>query len=264
MEASRQELQSPSCLSIEEKRQFVISTLPKMAEHTFPFLCSVIGIWNANTGRHLGSALRCILQGKRAILTAHHVVQEARSEPGGFAISAGYGRKPFVVSGPINIDPLADLAVYFLPQDYPDDRDLAFWPRERTDRERTRLATDYLFLHGFPGDQSYSSQILQGVVSRSLPYGAMQRIDNLPGDLNRFQFAIEYDPAGMSDSAGVAQTPVDPHGLSGSPVWRIGASGRPARLWRPEHSLLVGVVTQWRPEQKVLVTTSIAAVPPDW
>lgn len=266
MEASRQELQSPRSLSIEEKRQFILAALRKMAEHTFPFLCSVIGIQNAKTGRHIGSGLRCLLKGKRAILTAEHVIKEAGNEPAGFAISTGYGRPPFVVHGPVNIDPVADLAVYFLPQDYPGDSRVAFWPRERLDRERTRLATDYLFLHGFPGDprHSYSSQMLQGVVNRSLPYGAMQRIDNLPDDLTPIQFAIEYDPSGMSDAAGAAQTPVDPHGLSGSPVWRIGVSGRSAHLWQPDDSLLVGVVTQWRPEQKVLVATSVSKIPPDW
>ncbi len=266
MEASRQEPQSPRSLSIEEKRQFILAMLPNMAEHTFPFLCSVIGIRGTGTGRHIGSGLRCTLQGKRAILTAEHVIQEARNEPAGFAISAGYGRPPFVVHGSVNVDPVADLAVYFLPPDYPGDSQVAFWPRQRTDRERTRLATDYLFLHGFPGDSShsYSSQILQGVVNRSLPYGAMQRIENLPDDLTPIQFAIEYDPDGMSDAAGNVQTPVDPHGLSGSPVWRIGVSGRSAHDWRPDDSLLVGVVTQWRPEQKVLVATSVSELPPDW
>jgi hypothetical protein len=264
METSRQESQSPHTLSIEEKREFIRAALLKMAEHTFPFLCSVIGIQSDKTGRHIGSGLRCTFQGKRAILTAEHVIQKAGDEPVGFAISAGYGRPPFVVHGPVNIDPVADLAVYFLPQDYLPDSRVAFWPRERADRERTRLETDYLFLHGFPGDSSYSSQMLQGVVSRSLPYGAMQRIDNLPGDLAPSQFAIEYDATGMFDAAGAAQTPLDPHGLSGSPVWRIGVSGRSAHLWRPDDSLLVGVVTQWRPEQKVLVATSVSEVPPDW
>lgn len=264
MEAGRQKYQSPRSLSIEEKRAFVLSTLPRMAEHTFPFLCSVIGIRNTKTGRHIGSGLRCILKGRRAVLTALHVMQEASQEPAGFAVSAGYARPPVVADGPVSVDPIADLAIYFLPQDYPDDERVSFWPAERMDRERTRLATDYLFLHGFPGDSShsYSSQLLQGVVNRSLPYGAMQRVDSLPGDLTPSQFAIEYD-AGMSDASGVPQTPIDPHGLGGSPVWRIGASGRSTHLWQPEDSLLVGIVTQWRPEQKILVATSVSEVPPD-
>jgi hypothetical protein len=92
----------------------------------------------------------------------------------------------------------------------------------------------------------------------------MQPIDNLPDDLTPIQFAIEYDPTGMTDPSGVVQTPVNPHGLSGSPVWRIGVSGRSARLWQPQDSLLVGVVTQWRPKQNVLVATSVSPVPPDW
>ena len=215
MEATRQEPQSPRSLSIEEKRQFILSTLPKMAEHTFPFLCSVIGIQNAKTGRHIGSALRCILQGKRAILTAEHVIREAQNEPAGFAISAGYGRPPFVVHGPVNIDPVADLAVYFLPQDYPDDsrcRLLADGSvRTANERGLRRIicsCTDFPVIRVTRTRRKY----FQGVVNRSLPYGAMQRIDNLPDDLTPIQFAIEYDPAGMTD-----------------PCWRCANSGRSAR-----------------------------------
>jgi hypothetical protein len=264
MEAKDREPIAPRTLSLEEKKEFVLSTVPRMAEYTFPFLCSVFGIVNEKAGRHLGSGLRCALQGRRAILTAHHVIEKAANEPGGLAISVGYGLAPFRMHGAVHIDRFSDLAVYFLPQDYPDNPDVAFWPGDRMDREQTKLATDYLFLHGFPGDCSYSSQLLKGVLNRSLPYGAMQRIDNLPDDLKPLEFAIEFDPIGMSNAGGTVKCPVDPHGLSGSPVWRIGASGRPAARWRPEDSMLVGVVTQWREMQNVLVATSISGLPSDW
>ncbi len=53
-------------------------------------------------------------------------------------------------------------ADYFLPQDCPDDPDVAFLLGDRMDREQTKLATDDFFLHGFPGARSYPSQLLQG------------------------------------------------------------------------------------------------------
>lgn len=179
------------------------------------------------------------------------------------AISTGFGKPPYIVQGKINIDSIADLAVYFLPADYPD-VDGHFWPSTRIDRSLEKLATDYLFLHGFPGKTSYSSLLLGGVISKSLPYGAMQRLENLPPDLQPFQIAIEYDPVGMMNETRAAQDLIDPHGLSGSPVWRIGAIGRSSREWKPSDSLLVGILTQWRPKERVLVATSTQKLPLSW
>jgi hypothetical protein len=250
-------------LSLQEKEAFLRIALADMAKHTFTFICSVIGVWDETLGRHCGSALRCNLNGRRAILTAHHVITEAASAPLGLAVSTAYGTPPYLVHGPVNIDPIADLAVYFLPDDYPCS-DAAFWPSERIERSPEKLATDYLFLHGFPGKTSRPSRLLGGVISKSLPYGAMQRLDNVPTHLRPFEFAVEYDPVGMANEKGMSQDAVDPHGLSGSPVWRIGVSGRSSREWRPEDSLLVGVLSQWHPEKAVLIATSTDRIPATW
>jgi hypothetical protein len=250
-------------LSLQEKQAFILGTLPAMAQYTSGFICSVFGVSDSKMGRHHGSAFRCKLRGRRALLTALHVIEEAQKEPLGVAVSTAYGKPPYVVEGPVPIDQQADIAVYFLPDDYPCP-DTFFWPSARIDHSLEKLATDYLFLHGFPGKRSYPSLHLGGVINKSLPYGAMQRLENLPPDLEPFQFAIEYDPQGMIDETGIAGDLVDPHGLSGSPVWRIGASGRSRREWSPSDSLLVGIVTQWRPDEKVLVATSANRLPPDW
>jgi hypothetical protein len=248
-------------LSVQEKQEFILSALPAMAQHTFGFICSVIGLPSPQMGRHCGTALRCMLNGRRAILTALHVIDQARSEVSGFAISTGYGELPYIVHGDVNIDRAADIAVFFLPDDYPDK---PFWPSSSIDHSLERLGTDYLFLHGFPGKNSYSSQLLGGVMSKSLPYGAMRQLENLPPNLQPFEFAVEYDPVGMVSAAGASQDLIDPHGLSGSPVWRIGVSGRSSREWKPNDSLLVGILTQWRPDERVLVATSTARFPPTW
>ncbi|HEX5447508.1 MAG TPA: hypothetical protein VFW87_27075 [Pirellulales bacterium] len=250
-------------LSLQEKEAFVRSALSEMARHTFGCICSVIGVVDQKTGRHYGSALRCMLDGRRAILTALHVIEAARQEPLGLAISAGYARPPYIVHGPVNIDRVADMAVYFLPDDYPS-AEIAVWPSTRIDHKLERLSTDYLFVHGFPGANSDSSRLLGGVLSKSLPYGAMQRLENLPPDLNRFQFAVEYDPVGIVNETGSPEDVVDPRGLSGSPVWRIGISGRSLHDWTPSDSLLAGVLTQWRPNEKILIATSMDNLPATW
>jgi hypothetical protein len=250
-------------LSLPEKEAFIRLAVSAMGEYTSGFICSVLGSPDGKIGQHLGSALRCKLNGRRAIVTALHVVEGAQKRSLGLALSTGYGERPYMVHGPVHIDPYADLAVYFLPDDYPCS-DARFWTSARIDHSRDKLATDYLFLHGFPGKTSYSSPLLGGVISQSLPYGAMQRLENLPRNFQAFQFAVDYDPAGMVNETGAAPDLIDPHGLSGSPVWRIGVSGRASREWKPSDSLLVGILTQWQPDEKVLIATSTEKLPLNW
>ena len=197
------------------------------------------------------------------MVTALHVIQSAVDEfPLGFSLSTGYGRKPFVVSGPIHFEPMADLAVYFFPEDYPHDVEgIAFWPEDHIQRSTERISTDYLFVHGFPQARSKFLSLFQGVASRSLPYGVMQRLEGLPQDLQPFQFAVDFDPANMHLPQGGIAEFIDPHGLSGSPVWRIGISGRSAADWKPELSRVIGFVTQWRPTERLLLTSSASMVP---
>src|ERR1700722_515074 len=239
-----------------DKREFILSTIPRMAEYTFPYITSVIGVSDLNGGEHVGSGLRCILDGRRAVVTAEHVIQRAIRYPAGMAISTGFGKKPFLVHGEIRVDAIRDIAVYHLPPDYPDDvDDVKFWAQDRIDESDDRLSTDYLFVHGFPGKRSRFLALGPGVFSKSLPYGAMQRLEALPSDLRSDQFALDFDPTNMHSLDAETDFAVDPHGLSGSPVWRIGLSGRSAAEWKPELSLIVGFLTQWRPAEKVIVAS---------
>jgi len=245
------------------KEQFILSTIRPMAEYTFPFLSSIVGIQEPKVGEqepkvgeHVGTGLRAMVNGRRAVLTAEHVIREALKYPSGFALSAGYGRKPFIVSGNVGLDSVRDLAIYYLPADFPYDRPgIGFWPEDRIQRTTERIDTDYLFVHGFPASRSRFLHLVEGLASRSLPYGAMQRLD-VP-DLQAHEFAVEFDPKGIRPADGPkGESVVDPHGLSGSPVWRIGISGRSRNEWSPELSLLVGCVTQWSPERGILIATS--------
>src|SRR3954451_8212430 len=103
------------------------NALPRMAATTFPYLASVVGVRDRETGVHEGSALRCILSGRRCIVTAFHVMK-AISEYAGLAISAGSARPPCLIHGAVHFERHADLAVYPLPDDYPDDPELVrFW-----------------------------------------------------------------------------------------------------------------------------------------
>lgn len=246
-------------MDVAEKIRFVQSTMAPMAWHTYPYIAGVVAVEDAETGRHVGSALRIEAVGRHAILTAAHVIHEARAR-GRFAVTAVRGGPPFELQGaPDRVDDNLDVAAYFLPPDYPED-EIAFWPEGRVDPAEEALSTDYLFVHGFPDRRSLSSSLLGGLVKQSFPYGVMLRDDDLPPNMAPTQLAMDFDPANMFLPDGGQADWLDPHGLSGSPVWRIGASGQKVDAWKPELSLLVGVVTAWRPDEKLILATKIAPV----
>lgn len=244
-------------MDVADKIKFIQSTMAPMAWHTHPHIAGVVAVEDADTGRHVGSALRVSVAGRRAIVTAAHVIHEARTSAR-FAVTAVRGQAPFELRGdPDCIDDDLDVAAYFLSDEYPDDG-IAFWPEERVDPTEEKLSTDYLFVHGFPEQRSRFTPLLGGLVKQSFPYGVMLREDELPANMKPFQFAMDFDPANMFLPDGKEADWLDPHGLSGSPVWRIGATGQKVDAWKPELSLLVGIVTTWRPDEKLILATKVA------
>ncbi|MGH7269649.1 MAG: hypothetical protein ACREJ3_04385 [Polyangiaceae bacterium] len=95
---------------------------------------------------------------------------------------------------------------------------------------------------------------------RSLPYGVMERDDDLPADRRTWELAMDYDPKNMRLESGGDASLVLPGGLSGSPVWRIGAYHRKPEVWTPDASRLVGVVTRWNQDKRALLATGIASL----
>lgn len=251
-------------MDLQEKIEFALGTIPRMARSTFPYLAQFFGGKDQVRGEALGSGLFCRLGGRGAIVTARHVVLEGLGDDSAYlAVSAaGEGTKPHVISGPIRQDRLADLAILPVPDDFPNAVELSFWPEDRIDVDLQLLSTDFLFVHGYPGvrSQNYPLPIGARVASRSLPYGVMQRLDDLPDDLELHQFAVDFDITRCQAEQGSPEGELfDPHkgpgGLSGSPVWRIGASGRKVADWSPAWAQLVGIVTGWNKQKRVLVAT---------
>ncbi len=249
----------------EEKIRFALTTLKPMALHTFPFICQILGTNDRRVGELFGSGFRCFLGGRKVLVSAAHVFSDGRSQFNELAVSKGNGRMPELLAlDVLRIDREADLAVNLAPSDDSVTDGSAYWPEDRIDRSLDRLSTDYLFVHGFPGLRSrpWAMPGDNRVMSRSLPYGVMQRIDNLPDDLHDYQFAMDFEAENIQTEVtvpepGLFEQSIGPKGLSGSPVWRIGGSGRRAVDWVPDWCELVGVVTQWRPNAKLLVATKI-------
>ena len=224
------------------KEQFILSTIRPMAEYTFPFITSVVGINEVTQGGAPRVGVACDRQRPARRHLRRHVIEQAATYPLKFALSAGYGAAPYVVSGKIELDPVGDLAVYYLLDDFPFDAPgVAFWPEDRIQRSTERLASDFLFTHGFPGARARFSPLAQGLMNRSLPYGAMQRLDPPVAGLEPHQFAIEFDPSGMrAIDVPAGDTFVDPR-----------AQREPGVADRDQRPLAGGVVAGPQPRRGV-------------
>jgi len=243
-------------LDEDAKLRFAMTSVSEMAAYTFPFIGGVHEVVDNNTGRLRGTALRLRVGEKNLLLSACHVFGEGSDR---MAATTFRGESPVELLGPpVFASGTQDVAAYQLPGGN-SAQGLAFWPENDVDVSDNRLSTDFLFLHGFPAVRSHSTHLLgDAVVSDTLPYGAMQH-EGTPEGIEDFQFAMDFDPANFRHADGSPAEWIDPHGLSGSPIWRIGAAGRSASTWEPSMSRLVGIVTTWKPDQKLLVATKLSA-----
>lgn len=248
-------------MDIDDKIKFVTTALERMARHTHPFIASVVGDdESVRANPHVGSAFRVRAGGRDLIVTAAHVIESARAVFGRVGVTGERGASPWLLPGPpdrVDLEP--DIAVFFVGRDYPASG-IDFWDIAQVDHDEHKLSTDYLVIHGFPAVQSRFSAIGNALTNRSLPYGVMRREDDLPPDLKAFQFAMDFDPANFRSPDGGPAEWLDPRGLSGSPVWRIGASGSRVDEWSPDACKLVGIVTQWKPDAKALIATKVQAL----
>lgn len=240
----------------DEKLVFAQASAPRMAEHTHPFLVAVVGVDDETSGRFVGTGFRMMAGSRRLVVTAHHVITAASTAPAGIACSAGSDRPPVRIprASLLYEDVEADLAVLAIPDEYPADQ--SFWPSERIDGDRVARNSDFLFVHGYPAANTLFSPLLGGLAIRSLPYGVMERDEDLP-DLSAWEFAVDFSPAFFQNVDGSSANLIHPPGLSGSPIWRIGAYRAPLADWTPADCTLVGVVTKWNMDKQLLVATSI-------
>jgi len=241
------------------KVRFALSTIPKMQEYTFSYILGIVGADDRQTGRLIGSAIRCEFRGRRYILTACHVLTAARNDYSMWGVYVGYGRPPYHIQCPRIIeDREADLALIDISDcdhSLEEPSALPAWPHDRIDKSSQR-SRDYLFLHGFPGCSSFSSALLGGVVAKSLAYGAMEKPRQSVSNLRQFEFALYFDAKDLRLPHGSPTDSIpDPSGLSGSPIWRIGGNQVPIRQWNPSWSSLVGIVTKWDQEAQTLIAT---------
>lgn len=243
----------------DEKAEFVGAAVMRMARHTLPFIVGFVGGDAARgTARLLGTGFRLRRRERALIVTTRHVV-DAATQVVSFGTTAVRGEAA------VRVDPSTARAIegtplmtFDPPPGYPTDR-LAFWPEQDVDSNDAVIHADFLVLHGFPVVRSHYDADGRKLTNQSLPFGSMAW-DGSRSELEPNTFAIELDPSLFPVPKGLASDWLDPTGLAGSPVFRIGAVDCPVDEWAPEHSKLVGVVTEWQPERRRLLATKLRSL----
>jgi hypothetical protein len=248
-------------ISEHEKQKIMVQTWYQMAAYTRQFICALYYVIDKERGALAGSGSFLYLNGESYILTAGHVAKESKTFQG-LAHSTSYGERPTYISNPYKcLEHPLDLALVKIDPTF-------FASGEKTYLRAAQLAStsdgvdsDLLFLHGFPGEKSKPVYLLRGVFSETLPYGGFT------GSCTKYcwfdpklHIALHYASKGMIDASGKEAKWIDPHGLSGSALWKTNRAGTPARTWSPEMARIVGVVFAHDDKAESLIATRIEVV----
>lgn len=243
-----------------EKSKLMMECIDAMKKFTAPTITALYDVIDSKTGTLAGSGTFITLRDRPYILTAGHVVFEALSHKG-LAHSTKYGGLPRFIDDPMKLcGPPFDLGIVRLGA-------TAFADSQHTAASSHYLAhdsagvdSDLLFIHGYPGKKSYPSVLLNGVFAESYPYGAGTSVSQYSWFDPDIHIALEFSPKGMIDEHGNEAGFIDPHGLSGSALWKTNRGGKSAAEWSPEQARIVGVVFAWDQKANSLIATRIEVV----
>jgi hypothetical protein len=249
-------------LGDDEKLAFLVRATQEMAVFTFPFVAGIVRVEDPTTGAFVGSAWRVERAGRRAVVTAAHVIDEASASGRLVAVTACRGAPPHPAPASDWLRAASDdLALWWAPSDYPGTSSedasapqVGYWPSDAIDVSASSTGSDQLFVHGFPQTRTSFSPCLGGLVARSFPYAAMQREEPLREvSLGAHEFALHYEVEGLLSIAGGQGESQWPHGLSGSPVWRLDVGGRGVAEWKPARARMVGTAIRWVPNDQAMI-----------
>ena len=81
------------------------------------------------------------------------------------------------------------------------------------------LENEILFVHGYPGKKSLFVRAWEGIVSESFPWVAAEEPCKCSWFDPRIHIAVGYPVTGQDERGHLVDLP-DPHGLSGSALWK--------------------------------------------
>ena len=159
------------CPTLEEcrKDQIAHGVFEDMTPFFAQFICAIARPTGEDEGEFIGSGSFMRLAGKTYLVTAAHVADEA--ETGSAVFSKGNDKTYRTVTTPFSVEPHLDFAV----------APVTFEPPLASTRHacpsshialNTGTLEDILFIQGFPSKCSQYLEILQGIHSGTLPFGA--------------------------------------------------------------------------------------------
>jgi hypothetical protein len=187
------------------------------------------------------------------IVTALHVVLEA-SSPDRTGFSRGNGAKCVRPQGAWHLIPEhIDLSTAALWQGALLGWSKCLLPVERLAPNSQGLEHDVLFVHGFPASKSFV--LAKGVAIKS--HGNATNIVPTPLDCDLGpRFLVGYTTENGMTSEGKSAMNPDPHGMSGSPVWRANWTGN-LSTWNPSRATVIGVAIEWSQRLPALVVEPV-------
>ena len=247
---------------LDQKKRLEEGTevLARLKDATRQYLTALAGIVAYDHGIFKGTGTIIQNRGKVLLVTAAHVLDDIeKAVCQGVAFSNGDAKPYYRIAGVFTKDYSIDIAYARISNPTTLDSDRLPCPEHLIGDSRKAVATDLLFIHGFPGAYSRSFKMTGSIHSRTLPYGTTFGSPKWPEFNPNLHFALLYDPKYSVDGSGATIDLPDPHGLSGVAVWNT----RRVELgqnWSPEDARIIGIVHRWDQDARCLIATRVENV----
>ena len=243
-----------------EKMRRMMACFDAMKRFTEPGITALYDVIDERTGQLAASGTFIANRSERYILSAGHALWEA-TKHNGLAHSTKNEAKPRFIANPMKLagHPY-DLGIVRLDSDALDDTEHVAVDSSKLAVTSEGVESDLLFIHGYPGKTSRHVALLETVFATSLPYGAATSSSQYPWFDPKLHIALDFSPRGMVDEHGRDANFIDPHGLSGSALWKTNRAGKTEAEWSPADARIVGVIFAWDEKANSLIATRIEVV----
>ena len=232
----------------------------RMKEFTKPFIAQIFEVESLQRGRFLGSGTFVQLGNHPYLLTAAHVPKKARIHS--WAHSLDDGIRPAQIPNPWQCCGFpSDLAMARLNDaHFPGPHRVGSLESALFAKEISELGDDFLFIHGWPDEQSKEMwSLANGITSKTLPYTTFAGNTGRAWFRDDVHFAIQYRVNDQHDEHGDLAHMPGAHGLSGATVWKTNWADHQSD-WAPEKARIIGVAFDWDTDGGNLTCTRIEAV----
>jgi len=228
----------------------LLDVTSKMKLFSFPSLAAIYGSRDEHDGELVGSGTFINIRGETYLLTAGHIASEKNNykrlvHTRSIASSPAWLTNHFHV-----LNQFLDICIVKIDSDNLKGTTIIPVDIARLAHQSNYLEGDILFTHGYPGAKNISVNLLDTDFSKTQPFCTFIAHSVYPWFDSQYHFALDYSQTGQLD---------DPHGLSGSAVWKTNIDNSTAH-WSPLNAEIVGVVHHWDGTAHSLIATRIEIV----